>query len=68
MMLTALVGYVLPWGQMSLWGATVITNILGASKHGIAYPTPSNLNLKTFHFILEICFLIIFTRLNENQI
>ncbi len=27
MILTAFVGYVLPWGQMSLWGATVITNL-----------------------------------------
>ena len=26
MMATAFLGYVLPWGQMSLWGATVITN------------------------------------------
>jgi ubiquinol-cytochrome c reductase cytochrome b subunit len=26
MMATAFMGYVLPWGQMSLWGATVITN------------------------------------------
>jgi ubiquinol-cytochrome c reductase cytochrome b/c1 subunit len=30
MMATAFLGYVLPWGQMSYWGATVITNILGA--------------------------------------
>ncbi|MEE2692488.1 MAG: cytochrome b N-terminal domain-containing protein [Pseudomonadota bacterium] len=30
MMATAFMGYVLPWGQMSYWGATVITNILGA--------------------------------------
>ena len=30
MMATAFMGYVLPWGQMSFWGATVITNILGA--------------------------------------
>jgi len=30
MMATAFLGYVLPWGQMSFWGATVITNILGA--------------------------------------
>nr|YP_009232008.1 cytochrome b [Periophthalmus argentilineatus]AMA20224.1 cytochrome b [Periophthalmus argentilineatus] len=29
-MMTALVGYVLPWGQMSFWGATVITNLLSA--------------------------------------
>ena len=30
MMATAFMGYVLPWGQMSFWGATVITNIIGA--------------------------------------
>nr|QWX94874.1 cytochrome b [Laminiceps obscurior] len=29
-MATAFLGYVLPWGQMSLWGATVITNLLSA--------------------------------------
>lgn len=28
--LTAFLGYVLPWGQMSYWGATVITNLLSA--------------------------------------
>ena len=27
---TAFLGYTLPWGQMSLWGATVITNVIGA--------------------------------------
>jgi ubiquinol-cytochrome c reductase cytochrome b subunit len=30
LMATAFMGYVLPWGQMSFWAATVITNILGA--------------------------------------
>lgn len=30
MMGTAFVGYVLPWGQMSFWGATVITNLITA--------------------------------------
>lgn len=30
MMATAFIGYVLPWGQMSYWGATVITNLVGA--------------------------------------
>jgi ubiquinol-cytochrome c reductase cytochrome b subunit len=30
MMATAFIGYVLPWGQMSFWGATVITNLLSA--------------------------------------
>nr|ADZ46209.1 cytochrome b [Scomber japonicus] len=29
-LMTAFVGYVLPWGQMSFWGATVITNLLSA--------------------------------------
>lgn len=30
MMATAFIGYVLPWGQMSYWGATVITNMFSA--------------------------------------
>ena len=30
MVLTAFMGYVLPWGQMSFWAATVITNLLSA--------------------------------------
>jgi quinol-cytochrome oxidoreductase complex cytochrome b subunit len=30
MMATAFLGYVLPWGQMSYWGATVITNLFAA--------------------------------------
>jgi len=30
MILTAFMGYVLPWGQMSFWGATVITNLFSA--------------------------------------
>jgi len=30
MMATAFIGYVLPWGQMSFWGATVITNLVSA--------------------------------------
>lgn len=29
-MATAFIGYVLPWGQMSFWGATVITNLISA--------------------------------------
>ncbi|HUN39607.1 MAG TPA: cytochrome b/b6 [Acetobacteraceae bacterium] len=38
MMATAFMGYVLPWGQMSYWGATVITNLFSAFPivgHGI---------------------------------
>lgn len=30
MIITAFMGYVLPWGQMSFWGATVITNLFSA--------------------------------------
>ena len=30
MMATAFIGYVLPWGQMSFWGATVITSLVTA--------------------------------------
>ncbi len=52
MMAAAFMGYVLPWGQMSFWGATVITNLFGAipligdslatwlwGGYGIANPT-----------------------------
>jgi len=35
MMATAFMGYVLPWGQMSFWGATVITNLFSAIPWGI---------------------------------
>ena len=34
MMGTAFMGYVLPWGQMSFWGATVITNLVSAPVAG----------------------------------
>ena len=34
MMATAFMGYVLPWGQMSYWGATVITNLFSAFPFG----------------------------------
>ena len=30
MIITAFIGYVLPWGQMSFWGATVITSLASA--------------------------------------
>ncbi len=35
MMATAFMGYVLPWGQMSFWGATVITNLFSAIPWGV---------------------------------
>ena len=30
MIITAFIGYVLPWGQMSSWGATIITSLASA--------------------------------------
>ena len=33
LMATAFMGYVLPFGQMSFWGATVITNLLSKEVH-----------------------------------
>ena len=63
MMATAFMGYVLPWGQMSFWGATVITNLFSAIPY-IGKPftqwlwggfTVSNATLNRFfslHFFL----------------
>nr|YP_009501942.1 cytochrome b [Livia junci]AWU48985.1 cytochrome b [Livia junci] len=60
---TAFMGYVLPWGQMSFWGATVITNLLSAIPYlgetlvlwlwgGFAVDNPTLTRFYTFHFIL----------------
>nr|YP_009112211.1 cytochrome b [Drosophila incompta]AIY56335.1 cytochrome b [Drosophila incompta] len=60
---TAFMGYVLPWGQMSFWGATVITNLLSAVPYlgldlvqwiwgGFAVDNATLTRFFTFHFIL----------------
>lgn len=60
---TAFVGYVLPWGQMSFWGATVITNLLSAAPYigsdlvqwiwgGFSVDNATLTRFFTFHFIL----------------
>nr|NP_075459.1 cytochrome b [Cochliomyia hominivorax]Q9MFN9.1 RecName: Full=Cytochrome b; AltName: Full=Complex III subunit 3; AltName: Full=Complex III subunit III; AltName: Full=Cytochrome b-c1 complex subunit 3; AltName: Full=Ubiquinol-cytochrome-c reductase complex cytochrome b subunit [Cochliomyia hominivorax]AAF78603.1 cytochrome b [Cochliomyia hominivorax]AIZ03390.1 cytochrome b [Cochliomyia hominivorax] len=60
---TAFMGYVLPWGQMSFWGATVITNLLSAIPYlgidlvqwvwgGFAVDNATLTRFFTFHFIL----------------
>merc|ERR1711915_1077413 len=58
LMATAFMGYVLPFGQMSFWGATVITNLLSpfpsliewvCGGHCVYYPTLKRFFL--FHFI-----------------
>nr|UZH92112.1 cytochrome b [Sclerolinum annulatum]UZH92125.1 cytochrome b [Sclerolinum annulatum]UZH92138.1 cytochrome b [Sclerolinum annulatum] len=62
-MATAFVGYVLPWGQMSFWGATVITNLFSAIPYlgqdlvqwlwgGFSMSNPTLNRFFTFHFIL----------------
>jgi len=60
---TAFLGYVLPWGQISFWGATVITNLLSAIPYigdsivkwiwgGFAIDNATLTRFFTFHFIL----------------
>uniref|UniRef100_UPI00315CABD9 cytochrome b n=1 Tax=Sphingonotus turcmenus TaxID=2952658 RepID=UPI00315CABD9 len=62
-MATAFMGYVLPWGQMSFWGATVITNLLSAIPYigtdivqwvwgGFAVDNATLNRFYTFHFVL----------------
>uniref|UniRef100_I2FG75 Cytochrome b n=1 Tax=Echinotriton andersoni TaxID=385653 RepID=I2FG75_9SALA len=61
-MATAFVGYVLPWGQMSFWGATVITNLLSAIPYmgdsmvqwiwgGFSVDKATLTRFFTFHFL-----------------
>nr|ACF71399.1 cytochrome b [Neosalanx jordani] len=63
LMMTAFVGYVLPWGQMSFWGATVITNLLSAVPYmgldlvlwlwgGFSVDNATLTRFFAFHFIL----------------
>lgn len=60
---TAFLGYVLPWGQISFWGATVITNLLSAIPYigekivlwlwgGFAVDNPTLNRFFTIHFLL----------------
>nr|UPL65957.1 cytochrome b [Mystilus priamus] len=71
-MATAFLGYVLPWGQMSLWGATVITNLLSALPYlgdslvkwlwgGFSIDNATLNRFFTLHFLLPfiIAFMVI---------
>nr|APH08701.1 cytochrome b [Pygmaeconus traillii] len=62
-MATAFLGYVLPWGQMSFWGATVITNLLSAIPYvgkalvewvwgGFAIDNATLVRFYAIHFLL----------------
>lgn len=61
--ITAFIGYVLPWGQISFWGATVITNLLSAIPYlgidlvqwiwgGFAIDNATLIRFYSFHFFL----------------
>jgi len=58
MILTAFIGYVLPWGQMSFWGATVITSLASAQSilfwlwGGFAVDNPTLNRFYSFHYAL----------------
>src|SRR5471032_888218 len=63
MMATAFMGYVLPWGQMSYWGATVITNLFsafpGVGKYivtwlwgGFSFDQPTLNRFFSLHYLL----------------
>nr|YP_010004130.1 cytochrome b [Prioneris clemanthe]QNR01236.1 cytochrome b [Prioneris clemanthe] len=68
LMMTAFMGYVLPWGQMSFWGATVITNLLSAIPYlgtsllnwiwgGFAVDNATLTRFYTFHFLMPFIIL-----------
>jgi quinol-cytochrome oxidoreductase complex cytochrome b subunit len=64
MMATAFMGYVLPWGQMSYWGATVITNLFSAIPvfgpkivtflwGGFTVDNPTLIRFYSLHYLLS---------------
>ncbi|MEO1199900.1 MAG: cytochrome b N-terminal domain-containing protein [Pseudomonadota bacterium] len=68
MMATAFMGYVLPWGQMSFWGATVITNLFSALPFvgptivewlwgGFSVDNPTLNRFFSLHFLLPFAIL-----------
>lgn len=69
-MATAFLGYVLPWGQMSFWGATVITNLLSAIPYfgnfivewvwgGFSISQPTLNRFFSLHFLLPFVIRVI---------
>jgi len=75
MMATAFMGYVLPWGQMSFWGATVITNLFSAIPYvgdaivtwlwgGFSVDNPTLNRFYAFHYLLPfVIFALVFVHL-----
>jgi len=67
---TSFLGYVLPWGQISFWGATVITNLLSALPYfgselvtwlwgGFSVDSPTLSRFISFHFLLPILLVLL---------
>lgn len=67
---TAFIGYVLPWGQISFWGATVITNLLSAIPYigqiivewlwgGFSVDNSTLNRFYTFHFLIPFILVIL---------
>ena len=80
-MLTAFMGYVLPWGQMSFWGATVITNLISAVPYvgvdivywiwgGFSVDSATLTRFFAFHFLFPFiilgCVVVHFVFLHET--
>ncbi len=75
MMMTAFMGYVLPWGQMSFWGATVITNMFSAVPlvgetlvtwlwGGFSVDSPTLQRFFSLHYLLPfVIFAVMFVHL-----
>jgi quinol-cytochrome oxidoreductase complex cytochrome b subunit len=75
MMATAFMGYVLPWGQMSFWGATVITNLFSAVPFagesivtwlwgGFSVDNPTLNRFYALHYLLPfVIFAVVFLHL-----
>lgn len=70
MMATAFMGYVLPWGQMSFWGATVITNLFSAIPFvgdsvvtwlwgGFAVSNPTLNRFYSLHYLLPFAIIAV---------
>nr|AUJ21412.1 cytochrome b [Chaetopleura apiculata] len=68
-MATAFIGYVLPWGQMSFWGATVITNLVSAIPYvgsdivqwiwgGFAVDNATLTRFFSFHYLIPFVILV----------
>nr|YP_010277796.1 cytochrome b [Chelonus formosanus]UDP58203.1 cytochrome b [Chelonus formosanus]UHY94337.1 cytochrome b [Chelonus formosanus]UJM44018.1 cytochrome b [Chelonus formosanus] len=69
LMMTAFLGYVLPWGQMSFWGATVITNLLSVVPYfgvslvewlwgGFSVNNNTLMRFYSFHFLFPFILVV----------